>query len=80
MFLLLKLLTTQRLITEEDYKGGKIIFGQGSFVLARNYANTPTWGEGFAVIIDIIDSGVKYEYVPYNKTDVGITYDGRAVS
>lgn len=61
--------------TEEDYKGGKIIFGQGNFVFARNYANTPTWGEGFAVIIDITDSGVKYEYVPYNKTDVGITYD-----
>jgi hypothetical protein len=55
--------------------GGKIIFGQGNFVFARNYANMPTWGEGFAVIADVTKDGVKYEYVPYNKTDVGLTYD-----
>lgn len=61
--------------TEEDYKGGKIIYGQGNFVFAKNYADMPTWGEGFLVQAEITDKGVNYEYIPYVKTDVGLTYD-----
>ena len=61
--------------TEEDYKGGKIIFGQGNFVFSRNYANVPTWGQGFVVCADVTKEGVKYEYVPYVPTEVGLTYD-----
>ncbi|MBQ4098106.1 MAG: hypothetical protein IJC72_02240, partial [Clostridia bacterium] len=32
-------------------------------------------GEGIAVIADVTKEGVKFDYVPYNKTDVGLTYD-----
>ena len=41
---------------EEDYCGGKIIYGQGNFVFAKNYANISTWGEGFLVSIDLTKS------------------------
>ena len=58
--------------TEMDYAGGKIIFGQGNFIFAKNYAHNPLWGDGFVVIADVTKDGVKYEYVPYNKTEVGI--------
>lgn len=61
--------------TEEDYLGSKIIYGQGNFVFAENHGHVPTWGEGFAVVLDVDKFGVQYEYVPYNKTDVGIEYD-----
>ena len=61
--------------TEEDYAGAKIIYGQGNFVFVRNYADIATWGQGFLVSADLTKDGVKYEYIPYNKTDVGLTYD-----
>lgn len=61
--------------TEEDYLGKKIIYGQGNFVFDKKYANVPTWGEGFLVSADISENGVKYEYIPYGKTDGGIAYD-----
>ncbi len=61
--------------TEEDYLGGKIIYGQGNFVFDKKYADVPTWGAGFLVMIDIGENGVKYEYIPYDKTDGGIAYD-----
>ena len=61
--------------TEEDYKGCKIIYGQGNFVFARNYAHVPTWGQGFVVEVEITDDGVKYNYIPYVPTEKGLTYD-----
>ena len=59
----------------EDWQGSKIISGQGNFVFVRNYGHIPTWGEGFAVIMDIQKDGITYDYVPYDKTEVGIAYD-----
>ncbi len=61
--------------TEEDYLGGKIIYGQGNFVFARNYADIPTWGEGFLVQVELTDKGVDYSYIPYNKVGAGLEYD-----
>lgn len=62
--------------TEEDYMGGKIIYGQGNFIFAKNYANIESWGEGFLVEAEI-EKGKKprYEYVPYVRTDKGVKSD-----
>ena len=61
--------------TEEDYMGGKIIFGQGNFIFAKNLANAKTWGPGFLVAIDLDKSGAKYQYIPYVRTENGIEYE-----
>ena len=61
--------------TEEDYAGAKIIYGQGNFIFAKHLTDKPTWGKGFLVCAEITDKGVKYDYIPYHKTDVGIAYD-----
>lgn len=61
--------------TIEDYKTGKIIYGQGNFVFAKNYADISSWGEGFAVILDINKENASCDFVPFNKTDVGIEFD-----
>lgn len=62
--------------TEEDYKGGKIIYGQGNFIFAKKYANIDSWGEGFLVEVNIEKGeSTRYEYLPYNKTEKGIKYD-----
>lgn len=62
--------------TEEDYKGGKIIYGQGNFIFAKKYANVPTWGLGMLVRIDInAGEATKYNFIPYKSTDCGIEYD-----
>ncbi len=60
----------------EDYKGGKIIFGQGNFVFAQDMPDfEDTWNEGIAVAIDINNDGVSYEYIPYVMTKTGIEYN-----
>lgn len=61
--------------TEEDYNGGKIIYGQGNFVFVKDRAeyNFEGWFSGMLVAIDIDESGVKYEYIPYEMTDKGVT-------
>ena len=62
--------------TEEDYKGGKIIYGQGNFIFAKNYANIESWGEGFLVEVKIEKGkNPSYGYIPYNKTEKGVKYD-----
>lgn len=58
--------------TQEDYMGGKIIFGQGNFVFAKKLATIPTWDTGILVSVDITDNGVSYEYIPYERTETGI--------
>ena len=57
---------------EEDYKGGKIVYGQGNFVFVKNREDYPaTWFYGMLVAIDITDDGVKYEYIPFEATETG---------
>ncbi len=60
--------------TEEDYKGGKIIYGQGNFVFVKNRKEYPFegWFTGMLVAIDFTDDGVKYEYIPYEMTEKGV--------
>ncbi len=60
--------------TEEDYHGGKIIYGQGNFVFVRYYF-FKTWGAGFLVELNLDENGVSYNYIPYTRTDTGLTYD-----
>ncbi len=59
---------------EEDYAGGKIIYGQGNFVFAKK-VQFDTWGDGFLVCVNINDSGLTYDYIPYNMTDVGVALE-----
>lgn len=61
--------------TEEDHKGGKIIYGQGNFIFNKNYGGVSTWGDGFLVQADVSKEGISYEYIPYRKTEKGIAYD-----
>lgn len=61
--------------TEEDYLGGKIIYGQGNFVFAKNYADLPSWNEGFLVHVEITGDKVGYEYIPYRRINNGIVLD-----
>ena len=56
----------------EDYKGGKIIYGQGNFVFVKDRAEYPeSWFYGLLVAIDITDDGVSYEYIPFEGTETG---------
>ena len=59
--------------TQEDYKGGKIVFGQGNFVFARRMADVKTWDTGILVSIELKDEGVSIDYIPYERTESGIT-------
>ncbi len=57
----------------EDYKGGKIIYGQGNFVFVKDRSEFPeSWFYGMLVAIDITDEGVSYEYIPFETTDIGV--------
>lgn len=60
--------------TEEDYNGGKIVYGQGNFVFVKDRVEFPFegWFTGMLVAIDITDDGVKYEYIPYEMTEKGV--------
>lgn len=59
---------------EEDYHGGKIIYGQGNFIFVKNREEYPFegWWTGMLVAVDIADEGVSYEYIPYEATDKGV--------
>ena len=59
---------------EEDYNGGKIVYGQGNFVFVKDKKEYPFegWFTGMLVAIDITDEGVSYEYIPYDMTDKGV--------
>lgn len=65
---------------EEDYAGGKIIYGQGNFIFAKEI-NVPTWGDGFLVCVDLNDNVVNYEYIPYERTIFGVEIekDGKII-
>lgn len=58
--------------TEEDYKGGKIVFGQGNFVFTKKAVGMETWATGLLVSLDLSDKGVSIEYIPYECTETGI--------
>ena len=60
--------------TEEDYKGGKIVYGQGNFVFVKDKNEFPFegWWTGLLVAIDITDEGVSYEYIPFEMTEKGV--------
>lgn len=57
---------------EEDYKGGKIVYGQGNFVFVKTTPEYPkSWFYGLLVAVDITDDGVSYEYIPFEATETG---------
>ena len=59
---------------EEDYKGSKIIYGQGNLIFNKH--NNEFWNSGLIVKV-ILDDGVKCEYLPIGRTETGIyTMDG----
>lgn len=60
--------------TAEDYKGARIVYGQGNFVFVKDKNEYPFegWFTGMLVAVDITDDGVKYEYIPYEMTDTGV--------
>lgn len=58
--------------TEEDYKGGKIVFGQGNFIFAKQIVKVDTWLTGVLVAIDFSDNGVNVSYIPYESTETGV--------
>lgn len=53
---------------EENYKGSKIIYGQGNFIFNKN--NNEFWNTGLLLIIDSIKR--KISYIFFETTDVGI--------
>lgn len=59
---------------EEDYAGGKIIYGQGNFVFNMDIG-VKTWGDGFLVNLEFDDKNVHIDYIPYIKTEVGVSFD-----
>ena len=59
---------------EEDYAGGKIIYGHGNFIFSIETKMT-IWGDGFLVCVDIDDKGVNYEYVPFKMTKAGVAIE-----
>jgi len=58
--------------TEEDYKGGKIVYGQGNFVFAKQIVKVETWLTGLLVAIDFEKGGVNVSYIPFETTPTGI--------
>ena len=60
--------------TAEDYKGSRIVYGQGNFVFVKDKQEFPFegWYTGLLVAGDITDEGVKYEYIPYEMTNKGV--------
>lgn len=57
--------------TEENYKNGKIVYGQGNFIFAKE-SPFDTWYTGILVSLDITEKDVKIEYIPYEMTKTGI--------
>ena len=60
--------------TAEDYKGSRIVYGQGNFVFVKDKNEYPFegWFSGMLVAVDITDDGVSYEYIPYEMTGKGV--------
>ena len=60
--------------TAEDYKGSRIVYGQGNFVFVKDKTEFPFegWYTGLLVAVDITDDGVSYEYIPYEMTNKGV--------
>ena len=59
--------------TEEDYKGGKIVFGQGNF-LFNLYSQIEAWKTSLVVSIDLTKDGVKIDYIPIETDGCGTRY------
>jgi len=59
--------------TEEDYKGGKIVFGQGNF-LFNLYAGIEHWKTSLAVMVDLTKDGAKVDYIPIETNGTGTRY------
>ena len=58
---------------EEDYKGGKIIYGQGNFVF--EWRNNDCWSTGMLVTVDIEGDDFKVGYIPIDKRNGIIEVD-----
>ena len=60
--------------TAEDYKGSRIVYGQGNFVFVKDKNEYPFegWFSGMLVAVDITDAGISYEYIPYEMTEKGV--------
>ena len=50
---------------EEDYNGGKIIYGQGNFIFEMR--NSECWQTGLLVTVDIDGDNFKVGYIPFDK-------------
>lgn len=60
---------------EEEYRGGRILYGQGNFVFIKHWGEGdpfPGWWTGLLTVLDITDEGVKIDYVPYETTETGV--------
>ncbi len=61
---------------EENYKNGKIIYGQGNFIF--EWRNSECWNTGMLVTIDIDGDDFKVGYIPLNRNNgvIGIDKSG----
>ena len=57
---------------EEDYRGGKIVYGQGNFNFVWPERDDPQWESGLMLEADFTD-GLALTYHPVVVTDTGIT-------
>ena len=59
--------------SEEDYKGAKIVYGQGNFIFCK-YAEPGDefWASGMLVEVNIEGDKVSYDYIPYTVDKEGI--------
>ncbi len=55
--------------TEEDYRGGKIVYGMGNFLF--DYMRIEPWQTALGVIVDLTKDGAKVDYVPIESNDKG---------
>ena len=54
----------------EYYRGKPIIYGLGNFCFDHPKKRGGIWNEGYMVILDITDSKIKYELIPYVQCDL----------
>ena len=59
---------------QEDYKGSKIVFGQGNFLFNTYALIIKEWRTSVLVSLDLTKDGVKIDYIPIETDGCGTRY------